>query len=78
MNISAKLTSRKPQQNQMARPPSSAVLRLPMPAPMANSRMMPKYRSIRSMARGSWVLHQMHNASTPLRRSPMHMVLAKA
>ena len=39
---------------------------------------MPKYRTIRSFARGSWVLRQMQKASTPLRRSPMHMVLAKA
>lgn len=30
------------------------------------------------LAWGSWDLRQMQKASTPLRRSPMHMVLAKA
>ena len=78
MNISAKLTSKKQQEIQMALPPSCAALLLPSPAPSANSRMMPKYRTIRSFAWGSWVLRQMQKASTPLRRSPMHMVLAKA
>ena len=42
MNISAKLTSKKQQESQMALPPSCAALLLPSPAPNANRNMMPK------------------------------------
>ena len=73
----AKLTSRKPQQIQMARPPSSAPAADAGPDGI-NSRMMPKYRTIRSLACRFVGLRQMHNASTPrCARSPMHMVLAR-
>ena len=75
-NISPKLTARNAQEHQIAGAPHASAATLPSPAPAAKERITPPYRSASRSRFLSCERKKAQSISVPLRRLPMHTVLA--
>ena len=75
-NMRRKLTVSSAHDIQIVRSPARAVIHAPAPAPRAKMPITPKYVSARRSTAGFLSWKYSHSASVPLRRLPMHIVLA--
>ena len=76
INIKHRLTSSSAQESQIVLSPKMPTHCVPMPAPSAKIKIMAKYYRDFHSAFLSWLCPNATSASMPLRRLPMHMVLA--